>query len=352
MEENKDYLTKQIITYLGNKRKLLSFIQRPLEQIYNELGPLKVCDLFAGSGVVSRFLKKYSKYQIANDLELYSYIINKCYLNINKDLDIKIPELELKEGFITKLYSPKDESNITEQDRVFYTRRNAMFLDTVRQYINTLDPDMQCYYIAPLLYLASVNVNTSGIFKGFHKSNGIGCFGGSKLQCLERILRPMEFPKLVYSNFNNKVDVFKEDANKLVKDLESLDVIYLDPPYNQHSYSSNYFMLNLIAEYKEPTNISKVSGIPESRNYSVFNIKKQAEDSLLELINNIKAKYIIMSYNNEGFISDNFKNKVQKIGSLSILEQDYHAFRGSRNLSSRPLKVKEQLYIINKHKGK
>nr|DAY27419.1 MAG TPA: D12 class N6 adenine specific DNA methyltransferase [Caudoviricetes sp.] len=51
----------------------------------------------------------------------------------------------------------------------------------------------------------------------------------------------MEFPKLVYSNFNNKVDMFKEDANKLVKDLESLDIVYLDPPYNQHSYSSNYF---------------------------------------------------------------------------------------------------------------
>ena len=84
--ENEKYLTEQIITYLGNKRKLLKHISNEVETILCEMGKEKVniCDLFSGSGVVARMLKQYSNKLYVNDLEEYSYIINECYLT-NKD---------------------------------------------------------------------------------------------------------------------------------------------------------------------------------------------------------------------------------------------------------------------------
>ena len=87
--ENEKYLTEQIITYLGNKRKLLDNIANEVQSILNEMEVEKavICDLFSGSGVVSRKLKQYATRLYANDLEQYSYIINDCYLTNKEDFN-------------------------------------------------------------------------------------------------------------------------------------------------------------------------------------------------------------------------------------------------------------------------
>ena len=81
-QENQAYLKEQILTYLGNKRSLLGFIERGVKYAKDELKKEKLscCDLFSGSGVVARFLKQNSEFLVANDLELYSFITNSCYL--------------------------------------------------------------------------------------------------------------------------------------------------------------------------------------------------------------------------------------------------------------------------------
>ena len=87
MEENKDFLTSQIITYIGNKRSLIGNIQTEVEKIENKIGKNKlICaDIFSGSGIVARMLKKHSSKLIVNDLENYSSLINSCYLTNKKD---------------------------------------------------------------------------------------------------------------------------------------------------------------------------------------------------------------------------------------------------------------------------
>ncbi|MGM9020595.1 DNA adenine methylase, partial [Campylobacter jejuni] len=90
MKENPSFLKEQIITYLGNKRALLSFLNKGFKVAKKELGKDKFsfCDIFSGSGIVSRFAKSHSNYILANDLEDYSRIINECYLsNLNDDLE-------------------------------------------------------------------------------------------------------------------------------------------------------------------------------------------------------------------------------------------------------------------------
>lgn len=65
------------------------------------------------------------------------------------------------------------------------------------------------------------------------------------------------------SLFECDYQVFQEDANALVRKLRGLDLAYIDPPYNQHPYGSNYFMLNLIVKYQRPARVSQVSGVPD-----------------------------------------------------------------------------------------
>ena len=229
--------------------------------------------MFSGSGVVARRLKQYSSSLYVNDLEKYYYIINDCYLTNSKDFNEDIyNELRAKilskkpiDGVIATNYAPKDDSNIKEGERVFYTHKNAVTIDTIRTAIDEVPEPYKKFFLAPLLYEASVHTNTSGVFKGFYKSkkDKVGKFGGDGENALERILGDIELKKPIFSNYDCQVTLFNEDANVLVKHLRGLDITYIDPPYNQHPYGSNYFMLNTIVNNKLGNNISKVSGIPE-----------------------------------------------------------------------------------------
>ncbi|MBF7049763.1 DNA adenine methylase [Campylobacter volucris] len=361
-KENPAFLKEQIITYLGNKRSLLEFLNQGFKFAQNELKKDKFsfCDVFSGSGIVSRFVKPYASFIIANDLEDYSKIINECYLtNQNTDFlqelqkyyEILTSNLTLKKGFISKLYAPNDDESIKKEERAFYTLKNAMYLDTMRQNISKLPCDMQKYFIAPLIYEASVHANTSGVFKGFYKDkNGVGKFGGMGENALTRIKGDIALKMPIFSNYACDFKVFQKDANVLAKELDGFDVAYLDPPYNQHPYGSNYFMLNLIANYKKPKGISKISGIPKNWNRSAFNKQNKAEDALFNLINDLKAKIILLSYNCEGFVKkDSFLKRLQSLGKCEILEQKYNAFRASRNLSKRSIHIQEQLYVLKKY---
>ena len=92
MTENPAFLTTQLITYLGNKRSLIGYIENEVKQIAELLHKDKlVCaDLFSGSGVVARLLKGYSSKLFVNDLENYSAVINSCYLSNKKDYPAKL----------------------------------------------------------------------------------------------------------------------------------------------------------------------------------------------------------------------------------------------------------------------
>ncbi len=361
--ENERYLTEQIITYLGNKRKLLDNISTEVGTAINELGleKAKICDLFSGSGIVARMLKRYSSRLYVNDLEEYSYVINDCYLTNKEDfnenfynecLEKILSYQSVTDGVIATNYAPKNDNLIKEGERVFYTHDNAVRIDTIREAIDKLVPDSyKKFFLAPLLYEASVHTNTSGVFKGFYKSKttNVGKFGGEGENALERILGKIELKKPIFSNYDCQVTLFKEDANILVKHLRNLDITYIDPPYNQHPYGSNYFMLNTIIENKLGHNISSVAGIPDDWNKSVYNKKNEALNAFENLVSNIDSKYLIISYNNEGFISlEEMQNMLSKYGKLTTNGIDYIAFRGSRNLKKRNTHTTEYIFVLKK----
>lgn len=365
-KENPYFLSTQIITYIGNKRSLLSNIENEILEIQDILkkDKLSTLDLFSGSGIVSRLLKKYSKTQIANDLENYSYVINDAFLTNKNDFDEekfdslfaeiqKRIENEKHEGIITKNYAPKNDDKIEKDERVFYTHENALRIDTYRKLIDESckDATIKKFFLASLITESSVHVNTSGVFKGFYKdkTTGIGCFGGKGKDAISRIKGKIELKKPVLSNFSSDVVLYKEDAVSLSEKLKNLDIAYLDPPYNQHPYGSNYFMLNLILENRIESDVSKVSGIPSNWNRSSFNRRKDALSSLEKIVSNLDSKFIIISYNSEGFISfDEMKEMLEKYGKLKTVSIKYNTFRGSRNLSARDIHVSEYLFVLKK----
>lgn len=354
-----NYLTDQLITYLGNKRSLLDTINQGLLKIEEEYPINSIIDLFSGSGVVSRFFKTKGYSIIANDQELYSYIINDCYLTNQSDFNeqqwdnyyqeiIHYPSEE--NGIISRLYAPKDTNNILKDERAFYTHENAVRLDTYSKAIREICPkDFQKFFLAPLFSEASIHVNTSGVFKGFYKDShtGIGKFGGTRGNALERIKGEITLNKPVLID-GKEATIYQEDANTLAKDIEA-DVAYLDPPYNQHPYGSNYFMLNILAENRVSDNISRVAGIPSDWKRSLYNSRPNIYKTMDDMIRSLKVKYVLLSYNSEGFLSyEDIITILEQYGEVSVFSTQYNTFRGSRNLRDRDIHVTEYLFLLKK----
>ncbi|MBR6230093.1 MAG: DNA adenine methylase [Eubacterium sp.] len=362
--ENEAFLSEQIITYIGNKRKLLPYIDEIVWEVSQDLrkDKLSTADLFSGSGIVARLLKQHSSVLITNDLEDYSRVINDCYLTDIGDFDEENYDTlrsrlddfctELKPGIITENYAPADDENIRPGERVFYTTRNAAYIDTVMQFVRSEVADTeQKFFIAPLLHEASVHANTSGVFKGFYKNSqtGIGQYGGNAKNCLERIRSDMVLKKPVFSDYSCEHISCQKDANTLAAELEPVDLVYLDPPYNQHSYGSNYFMLNTICRYQIGQNLSRVSGIPNDWHRSPYNKNKEAYASMEDLIRHIRCRYALISYNSEGFISrDEMLGLLEQFGTVTEKSIRYNTFRGSRNLRERDTYVREYLYLLRR----
>lgn len=362
--ESHAYLTTQILTYLGNKRALLPFIGSGVEAVKKSLGKERITffDVFAGSGIVSRYMKRHASRIVANDLERYSEVVNRCYLTNRSAVDegefdavfrawAECTRAHLEPGTICRLYAPADDGCIRKGERAFYTHENALLLDSARR---DLDATVPARYfdllLAPLLVEASIHANTSGVFKGFYKDRrGVGAFGGEGRNALSRICGKVQLRKPVLSNFDCESVVLRGDANDVVMSVEPVDLAYFDPPYNQHPYGSNYFMLNLLAENSAPERVSRVSGIPEGWNRSRYNRRGEAESAFFGLLASARARFLMVSYNSEGFISrGSFMRFLSTLGEVTPFETEYSAFRGSRNLRQRPLKVKEHLFLVKR----
>lgn len=313
---------------------------------------------------MSRLFKSHASSLVVNDLESYARIASSCHLTNRSEIDYS--ELEClvesinrrvdtdessEAGFIETLYAPNDDDYITLGERVFYTRDNAKRLDQYRQIIEQQDRRFHDLLLGPLLALASVHANTAGVFKGFYKdkTTGIGKFGGSGADALERIKGQIRLQPPILSNYDTTVDVYQVDTNKLVSDIGDFDLAYFDPPYNQHPYGSNYFMLNLLVDYQVPTDISRVSGIPTSWNRSLYNKKRHALDQLTDAIIRVDARYVLLSFNDDGFISPSeLRAFLGDVGTVDEVKLKYNTFRGSRNLSSRSSHVTEHLFLVRK----
>jgi adenine-specific DNA-methyltransferase len=364
-QEDPRFLARQLVTYIGNKRALLAPIRSAIEAVRRRTGKdkLRILDAFSGSGVVSRMFKQYSSELIVNDIEDYARVVNECYLTNRSQvptaslraaverMNRAAAERRAPHGFISRLYAPADAAAIQPGERVFYTPENAYRLDAYRQLLAEEPQDVRALLLGPLLSEASIHANTAGVFKGFYKdrATGVGKFGGSGADALSRITAAIALEPPVLSRFECDSAVFQQGANELVRRVGPVDVAYLDPPYNQHPYGSNYFMLNLIVNYEEPAETSHVSGIPTAWRRSPYNVRSRSLPEFQDLVNHVEAQFLIVSFNDEGFISpEDMRAVLTGLGSVTEHRQPYATFRGCRNLRNRNAQVTEHVYLVER----
>ena len=333
------------MNYIGSKYKLSSWIKEEIKKITgDDLSEKVFCDMFAGTGIVGQTFKKDVKQVISNDLEHYSYVLNKNYIQNHKEIENKdsyIKELNnlplIENGFIYKNYCMGSGSG-----RQYFSDFNGKKIDTIRIKIKELkekeeiDSDMYYFLLASLLESADEVANTASVYEAFLKT------------VKKTALRELE---LLPANFiinNNSHQVYNEDSNVLVKKISG-DILYLDPPYNQRQYSSNYHMLNTITKYDDFVPQGK-TGLRDY-NRSTYSKSKKVHNSFEELIKNAKFKYIFLSYNNEGLMSEeDVKSIMSKYGKYSLSKKEYKRLKTNKAQyrNNKVHKTYEYLHILEK----
>jgi adenine-specific DNA-methyltransferase len=313
------------LNYIGSKLKLSSWL---LEEINKTIdGDLKdkiFCDIFAGTGIVGRTFKEKVKSVISNDMEYYSYVLNKNYIGNHEKMDDKdslideLNSLPLREdGFIYKNYCTGSGS-----ERQYFKDTNGKRIDTIRMKIeewkssNRINENMYYFLLASLLESADKVANTASVYGAFLKHI-------KRTAQQDLILEPAYFIEN-----DNEHKVYNEDSNKLIKQISG-DILYLDPPYNQRQYGANYHLLNTIALYDNFIPKGKTG----MRDYTRSNYcsKKSIEQSFEELIKNAQFKYIFLSYNNEGLMNEETTKKImEKYGQYRLEKKEYQRFKADK----------------------
>jgi adenine-specific DNA-methyltransferase len=303
---------------------------------------LTFLDLFAGTGTVGFNIQGYTKTCDANDLELYSYIINFALLKCNyseelSELIKKCNELDMKEGLIYSNFSPTETC-----ERMFFTNENAKKADAIREFIETeykenrININQYNFLLASLLVSIDKVANTSSVYGAYLKQ-----YKSSALKQL--VLKPIHTKININQEnmvYNNLAETFSESNAKYY------DIIYMDPPYNQRQYSGNYSPLNYIAEYNKDIVLKGKTGLIENYNKSHFCKKTNIKQTFESLISGLKCKYLIISYNNEGLLTiDEFKKILIKKGAVKLYLIKYAKFKAQQNVEQKY--VEEYLWVVN-----
>lgn len=331
------------MNYIGSKQRVSSFIKESIVGTVGEDLSQKVfCDLFAGTGIVGRTFKKDVKKVIANDMEYYSYVLNKNYIQNHQVFDYhdrvqELNSLPLKEGFIYQHYCKGSGS-----DRQYFSDENGQKIDAIRTTIKEwresakIDESMYYFLLTSLLESSDKVANTASVY-------------GAYLKHLKKTAQqPLVLEPALFEENDNTHQVFNEDSNTLIEKIQG-DILYLDPPYNEREYGANYHILNTIAKYEIFTP-KGVTGLPEYKR-SAFTKRTKVRKSFEELIQRADFPYIFVSYNNEGMMKeDEIKAIMMKYGKYDLKKMSYKRFIadkvGRRNVKD--VETFEHLHVLEK----
>ena len=323
---------RQNINYIGSKYKLLPFLEETIRGVSGDLQDKVFCDLFSGTGIVSRHFEPICNKIISNDIEYYSYVLLNAYLKKYPDYDISSLNKTIpQEGFIFRRYSEGGEDK-----RLYYSRDNGMKIDGIRQAINKIENKEQFYCaIASLLEAADKVANTTSVY-------------GAYLKAIKKTAaKPITLLDIDNEAQNSNNEVYNEDANILIKKING-DILYLDPPYNSRQYSSNYHLLNTIALYDTFEPVGKTGQRPDNTT-SLFCSKVKCLSSFTELIKSAEFKYIFMSYNNEGILQEeDIKKVMSEYGQYSLYKTEYKTYKADSDRNNKSEIVYEYVHILEK----
>lgn len=322
-EQQNGYFHLKNRRYLGNKHKLLGF----LEYIISEkCGAIKsLCDIFAGTGVVGERFNTPDIQIISNDFLSANYICLQTFLgserNLHKILVGKIEYLNNLER--NNLERTRDEYFFKNFGGTYFSEENARKIGIVREEIENIaeSENERNALICSLLYAMDKIANTVGHYDAYRK----------KLDTFRPI--KLLIPQVNYYNNKNNA-IYREDANKLIKNI-SCNVLYVDPPYNSRQYSDTYHLLENVAEWNRPEVVGTGKKMDRAHIKSDYCLKTAAH-AFSELIRHADCEHILLSYNNTGNSKDGRSNArmsdeeilqiLNEKGNVDIFETNYKAF--------------------------
>jgi len=340
--------------YIGSKTNLLNEISEVINK--NTKNLKSFCDIFTGTGVVSRNFKKDFSV-MSNDILYFSHIIQKAtiegnqipeFLNlaneIREDPFIYLNNInESKFQFSTAPFIYDNYAPSTSCDRQYFSKKNALKIDAIRQTIESwsiqgLISDVEYSYLLACLIESAPFV-----------SNIAGTYGAYLKHWDKRALKAVNLIRLPVENNNKRNYSFNKDANDLIKVISG-DILYIDPPYNGRQYLSNYHILETLAKYDNPK-IKGITGIREdSEGSSDYCKKSKVGSSFHNLIENADFKFIVVSYSTDGIMAeDEIAATLEKFGnksSLSVKKIPYRRYKHTPGTVEH--KLNELIFSIKK----
>ncbi|RME08154.1 MAG: DNA methyltransferase [Aquificota bacterium] len=283
-----------MIKYIGSKRRLIPIISEIVGRIASAPGSRvrTVLDAFSGSARVGHALKSMGFYVIANDFYHYAFTIAKALVEadrreypeekVNPILE-RLSRLPPKRGWFTKTYC---------EEARFFQVKNGERIEAIREHIERHyadDPTLKAVLLTSLILAADKVDSTTGVQMAYLKDWAPRSYNDLRL----------EYPPLL----PGAGKALLGDAIEVVDQIKA-DILYLDPPYNQHSYLGNYHIWETVVLWDNP----KTYGVARKREdvkyrKSVFNSRRSAKEALSRLLSKARTPHILLSFNNEGFFT-------------------------------------------------
>jgi adenine-specific DNA-methyltransferase len=279
-----------VIKYLGSKRNLVPV----LGAMARAVGARTAIDLFAGTTRVAQELKRSGLEVTAVDVATYSEILAQCFVAIDAGtvdrtaVDAAVAELSAlpgKAGYFTRTFC---------ETARFFQPKNGMRVDAIRNAIEERFRGSAEYPIllTALLLAADRVDSTTGVQMAYLKEWAPRSHRDLELRAPELLSGPGR--------------AVRGDALQVVRDLPRADLAYVDPPYNQHRYFTNYHVWETLVRWDEPEHYGVACKRVDSRDAetkSVFNRRREMPAALRDVLATIAADVVIVSYNDEAWVS-------------------------------------------------
>lgn len=309
-----------MIKYIGSKRALLNHIAAVVADVLPQGG--LVCDLFSGTSRVGHALKREGFQVWSNDHNAYAHTLATAYVQADREKWLARAEIVLEElrtvkpqaGWFTKAFC---------EDARFFHPDNGARVDAMRDRIAemSLEPELEAIVLVSLMEAADRVDSTAGLQMAYMKS-----WASRALKQLE-----LRMPAVLPAVGGGACRATQADAVELAPHVEA-DLVYLDPPYNQHSYLGNYHCWESLVLWDKPETYGVANKrIDVKTRKSAFNSRPGIGPALTAVIEGLKAPNLVVSFNDEGYLSRaQLVEMLSARGEVQVIEVQRPRYVGAR----------------------
>ena len=308
-----------MIKYIGSKRALLGQVTGAVAGLLPQGG--LVCDLFSGTARVGHALKRQGFQVWSNDLNTYAHVLATAYVQADRDRWIdraaavleELRQVKPEAGWFTRAFC---------EDARYVHPDNGARIDAMRERIEALglEPELKAIALVSLMEAADRVDSTAGVQMAYMK------------RWAPRALKPLELrlPDILPA-VGAPCRATQGDAVAMAAEVEA-DLVYLDPPYNQHSYLANYHVWESLVLWDRP----ETYGVANKRvdvktRKSAFNSRPGIGPALKAVVERVRAPNLIVSFNDEGYLSRaDLVEMLSARGHVQVMEIAHPRYVGAR----------------------